>query len=92
MSPTVFRLTAEESQVILCPPGTGGYQEFERRIHHQLFGCGEFTGVVTLDAENFVRLVRYLGGYGDGVFQSRLRRAFTRSLCDMIGVQAPARG
>ena len=92
MGPTVFHLTREEALALTDPPGNGGYQEFERRIHHQLFGVGQFTGIVTLEAENFVRLVRYLGGYGDGGFQSRLRRAFTRSLCEMIGLPGPGRG
>jgi hypothetical protein len=50
--------------------GNGGFQSLCRMLSARL----QTTSVLRLDAAEFKRIVRYANHYGEGGFQSRLRR------------------
>lgn len=79
--PVVLRLTQQEAQELLVPVGNGGHQAFHHYIRSQLQG-GNLA--VTFDDENLGKLIRYMTQYGQGGFQARLQRAFSRSLCELL--------
>lgn len=80
--PFVFTLTFEEAQLITGAAGSGGHQELHRRITEELENN---DNQVTFTDEQLGELIRYMTRYGSGGFQDRLRRAFNRSLADLLG-------
>lgn len=50
--------------------GQGGFQSLCRTLHDRLAA----TNILRLDSSEFGRIVRYANDYGDGGFQTRLRR------------------
>jgi hypothetical protein len=79
--PFVFTLAPEEVAEISVPSGEGGHQGFHEMIRDQLNQTGN---TVTLNDAQFGQLVRYMTQYGSGGFQSRLRRAFSRSIRELF--------
>jgi len=79
--PFKLTLTASEAAELLKPSGKGGHQSLHRRLIKQLAG-GSLT--VTCSDRQLGQLIRYITQYGSGGFQSRLRRAFRRSLHELI--------
>jgi hypothetical protein len=69
-------LTEGEAAELIQPSGEGGHQRF-----HELQEDGM---TISLTDEQLGRIVRYIGAYGGGGFQGRLRRAFRRALVDYI--------
>lgn len=80
--PFVFTLNFEEAQLITGAAGSGGHQELHRRITEELENN---DNQVTFTDEQLGELIRYMTRYGSGGFQDRLRRAFNRSLADLLG-------
>ena len=78
-----FRLTQDEARNLHDPMGDGGHQHFIRKMLSRL---DSETGQIVIDDGDLGKLVRYMTGYGSGGFQYRLRRAFGRSLRQMMGV------
>jgi hypothetical protein len=76
-----LQLTEDEAQFILEPSGDGGQQLFHEALRGQL-ASGKRTMI--LDDANLGKLVRYMTQYGSGGFQGRLRKAFKRSLIEII--------
>jgi len=81
-SPFVFRLTPEEANEIAEAHGSGGHQTLHRRLTAEL-ARGDLTILFT-DAQ-LGELIRYMTRYQSGGFQSRLHRAFDRSLKQLLG-------
>ena len=81
--PFVFTLTPEELAEISVPVGEGGHQGFHEMIRAQL---QQTDNTVTLNDTQFGQLVRYMTQYGSGGFQGRLRRAFVRSVRELLGL------
>ncbi len=77
-----FSLTPEEAALISRPAGSGGHQGIHRRLSLQL-AAGQ--NVVELDDRQFGELVRHITQYGSGGYQGRLRKAFDRSLRELLG-------
>lgn len=61
--------------------GTGGHQELHRRITEELENN---NNQVTFTDEQLGELIRYITRYGSGGFQSRLRKAFRRSIVELF--------
>lgn len=78
--PFVFTLTPEEGEEIKGAVGSGGYQELHRRITEELQAGSQ----VTFDDGEMGEMIRHMTQYGSGGFQSHLKRAFRRSLCDLL--------
>lgn len=80
--PFVFTLTPEEALEITEARGAGGHQTLHRRLVAEL-ARGDRTILFT-DAQ-LGELIRYMTRYGSGGFQDRLRKAFDRSLKELMG-------
>jgi hypothetical protein len=64
---THLQLTNAQVRVLLLPVrGSGGYQNFMRKLRKQL--------TLNLSTKDVARIQRYADGYGEGGFQGRLRR------------------
>jgi hypothetical protein len=81
-APFVFVLTKEEIDAIGEPVGEGGQQDFRQMLLDQL---ADEQQTVTLGDEDFARLVRLITR-GQGGHQNRMRRAFIRSIREMLGL------
>jgi len=79
--PIVLILTQAEAAELLTPVGTGGQQTFHQGLIAQL-QSGNLA--VAFDNEQMGKLIRYMTQYGPGGFQSRLRKAFRRSLQELL--------
>jgi hypothetical protein len=82
--PFVFTLTFEEAAQITGAAGEGGHQGLDRRLTEEL---ADGNNQVTFTDEQLGELIRYMTQYGSGGFQGRLRRAFMRSLADLLGLR-----
>jgi hypothetical protein len=80
--PFVFELLPVEIEQITetTVAGSGGLQTLQRKLKEQLSQGNS----VTFDNAGLGQLIRYMTRYGDGSFESRLRRAFARSLLDLF--------
>ena len=76
-----FELTEAEITEIRNAVGSGGQQTLHRRLVGDLDANG---GTVTFSDEELGLLIRYMTQYGSGGFQSRLRKAFQRSLKELL--------
>jgi hypothetical protein len=79
--PIVLTLTQTEAAELLTPMGDGGQQAFHQGIIGQLQG-GNLG--IAFDDEQLGKLIRYMTQYGPGGFQGRLRKAFRRSLLELL--------
>jgi hypothetical protein len=79
--PLVLILTQDEAMELLAPAGEGGQQGFQEWIISQLQN-GNLA--VAFDDDQLGKLIRYMTQYGPGGFQGRLRKAFRRSLLELI--------
>jgi len=82
--PFVFTLREEEAAEIGEARGTGGHQTLHRRLVSEL-ARGDLTILFT-DAQ-LGELIRYMTRYESGGFQDRLRRAFGRSLEELLRLE-----
>lgn len=74
----VFRLHESEMRELDREAvGDGGFQTLARRLQGAL---NRETGEIKVSDRDVPRLRRYCDSYGEGGWQARLRRAFTRSL------------
>lgn len=78
--PFVFTLTPEEAAEIPVAVGSGGHQDTHRRLTQDL----QHGLQVTFDDRELGELIRYMTRYRSGGFQSRLKRAFRRSLRELL--------
>ena len=81
--PFVLTLTPDEALEITEARGKGGHQSLHRRLVTEL-AKGDLN--ITLNDRQFGELVRYMTRYKSGGFQGRLRRAFERSLRELLGL------
>jgi len=79
--PIVLTLTSDEAAELLAPVGAGGQQTFHQGIIGQLQN-GNL--VLAFNDDQLGKLIRYMTQYGPGGFQSRLRKAFRRSLLELL--------
>jgi hypothetical protein len=79
----VLTLTPDEAAEITGAAGSGGHQELHRRLKAELANGN--LQVSFSDAE-LGELIRYMTQYGSGGFQGRLKRAFIRSLRELLGI------
>jgi len=79
--PFTVTLTAAEAAEITGAAGEGGHQEMHRRLTNQLQN-GNLT--VEFNDEQLGALIRYMTQYGSGGFQGRLKRAFVRSIQEIL--------
>lgn len=79
--PIVFTLTEAEAAELLAPIGNGGQQTFHEGILAQLQNGNR---AVAFTDDQLGRLIRYMTQYGPGGFQGRLRKAFRRSLIELL--------
>ena len=80
--PFVFTLTQDEADEIRNASGSGGHQSLYRRLTKEMH-----DGLrVTFTDEQLGELIRYMARYGSGGFQDRLRRAFARSVGELLRV------
>lgn len=79
--PIVLTLTSDEAAELLAPVGAGGQQTFHQGIIQQL-GNGNLA--IAFNDDQLGKLIRYMTQYGPGGFQSRLRKAFRRSLLELL--------
>lgn len=73
-------LTQGEANELIKPAGSGGQQYLHQMLISQLQN-GNLT--ITLNDDQLGRLIRYMG-YGSGGFQSRLKKAFRRTITDRL--------
>ena len=78
----MFELNATEISYIVgtAVEGRGGLQSLQKRLQEQLAQ----GNVVSLDNASLGQLIRYMTRYGEGSFETRLRRAFARSILDLF--------
>ena len=78
--PFVFELWPAEVAIIkdTVVSGKGGLQSLQKRLQAQL----EQGNTVSFDNAGLGQLIRYMTSYGEGSFETRLRRAFARSFLD----------
>ena len=81
--PFTFRLLDAEVAEIVHPSGRGGHQSLHRLIRDQL---KDGKNIVRLDDAQLGMLFRYMTQYKGGGFQARLRRAFLRSVYELLAV------
>lgn len=79
--PIVFTLTDEEAAYLLVPVGDGGQQTFHEGLLAQLQSGNR---AVAFTDDQLGKLIRYMTQYGPGGFQGRLRKAFRRSLLELL--------
>ncbi len=79
--PFVFELTPHEISELKEPAGEGGFQSFQDRLLNELATTGD---KISLDDEEFGKLVRYMTRYKSGGFQGHLREAFIRSFKSLL--------
>ena len=79
--PVTLVLTADEAADLLAPVGAGGQQGFQQQLIAQL-QAGSLT--MAFDDDQLGKLIRYMTQYGPGGFQGRLRKAFRRSLLELL--------
>lgn len=83
--PFVFTLLpAEAAEILEAPAGEGGHQELRKRLINQL---ETNVSEVSLTDSELGELIRYMTQYGEGGFQGRLRRAFLRSVYELLAVK-----
>jgi hypothetical protein len=80
--PFVFELLPSEIAEINATEvnGRGGLQSLQLRLRSQLSSGNS----VSFNNAQLGQLIRYMARYGDGSFESRLRRAFARSFLDLF--------
>lgn len=82
-----FAFTLEDAEADLLTGtevvGSGGLQSLQRRLQAQLAE----GRTVTFDNAELGQLIRYISQYGSGGFQGRLRKAFSRSLYDLLALE-----
>lgn len=77
-----FHLTpAEAAALATLAAGSGGFQTLTIELQAQL----KANGSITLSDAQVGAIVRAIGKYSKGGFQSRFRRAFGRSIRDYVG-------
>lgn len=81
--PFQFTLTPDEAAELTGAVGEGGHQELHRRLSSEL----AHGLTVTFDDCELGELIRYMTRYGSGGFQSRLKRAFGRSLRELVDIR-----
>ncbi len=81
--PFVFTLLPNEVEELTSATDAGGHQSLHRRLLAELRNG---NNEVTFTDEQLGELIRYMTRYGSGGFQSRLRRAFARSLGDLLSI------
>lgn len=79
--PFKFTLSKEEAAELLEPSGQGGHQGLHKLLLKQL---KDGNRVITLTDTQLGKLLRYMTMYKSGGFQGRLRKAFRRSLSNLI--------
>lgn len=79
--PFVFDLTKKEAAELLQPSGEGGHQGLHEDLLAQLQNSNL---VIQLTDAQLGKVIRYMTQYKSGGFQNRLRRAFKRSLVDLV--------
>jgi hypothetical protein len=79
--PFIFVLLPEEAREITEANGTGGHQSLHRRLVAELERGGL---TIVLSDKQLGELIRYMTQYESGGFQGRLRRAFERSLRELL--------
>lgn len=79
--PVVLTLTPAEAAELLTPMGSGGQQTFHQGIISQLQN-GNLA--IAFNDDQLGKLFRYMTQYGPGGFQGRLRKAFRRSLLELL--------
>jgi hypothetical protein len=79
--PLLLQLTEDEAEELRTPAGEGGQQAFHQFIINQL---KDGNLGVAFDDDQLGKLIRYMTQYGPGGFQGRLRKAFRRSLAQLI--------
>ena len=83
--PFVFTLENSEVEWIKGAAGSGGHQTLHRRLVKELQSGNQ----VTFTDEQLGELVRYMTRYGSGGFQGRLRKAFGRSVRELLSEIGP---
>lgn len=83
--PFSFTLHDDEADLLTGTEvvGSGGLQSLQRRLQAQLAE----GRTVTFDNAELGQLIRYISQYGSGGFQGRLRKAFSRSLYDLLALK-----
>jgi hypothetical protein len=81
--PFILTLLPEEAREIMEAHGSGGHQSLHRRLVEEL-ERGDLT--VILSDKQLGELIRYMTRYESGGFQGRLRRAFERSLRELMSL------
>ena len=81
--PFIFTLLPDEALEIMEAHGSGGHQSLHRRLVTEL-ERGDLT--VVLSDKQLGELIRYMTRYESGGFQGRLRRAFERSLRELMSL------
>jgi len=76
-----FTLTPSEIAEMEAPSGQGGHQGLHAHIRTKLAEGPKLT----FDDCELGELIRYMTQYESGGFQTRLHRAFIRSVCEQIG-------
>jgi hypothetical protein len=82
--PFEMTLTEDEAAEISKPSGQGGHQSLHKRL---LAVLDTGSRIFHFNDCELGELVRYMTQYGSGGFQGRLRKAFTRSLVEQLGVK-----
>ncbi len=80
--PFTFRLNSAETEQITDFEivGKGGLQSLFRRLREKIDADEELE----FDNWELGQLIRYMTQHGNGGFETRLRRAFARSMLDMF--------
>lgn len=79
--PVTFVLTpSERAEIAKAIRGQGGHQSLLRELDPLV---NSHTGDITLSDELIGKIVRYTS-YGSGGYQGRLRKAFRRSIDDLL--------
>jgi hypothetical protein len=81
--PFSFTLNAVEKEQITDYPinGREGAQSLLRRLQEKI----EASDVLEFDNWELGQLIRYMTTHGEGGYETRLRKAFGRSLLDLFG-------
>ena len=85
---TRMTLRPQEVRAFTLSPGSGGQQSLAQHLYELIHLSLDESGSssIELTDEELGKIVRYMGAYGggDGGFQGRLRKTFSRSLFDLI--------
>lgn len=84
--PLEFTLTDEEAAAILDPHGSGGQQTLHQRLKDALQNGNRVLSFNDTQLGELIRYMQYGWDSGRGGFQSRLHRAFARSLRERLNL------